>query len=123
MAPLYNSGGVTYPLNMNDFPSTSDDETLALIDLRAILDWLATPPAATAEDELAPLHAHLTALREIQTAAHQRHKVLDLLYSRAHGVVQRLLPDLTGVSLPLSRRTRHTVRGMQDLLLMSPKTI
>ncbi|MBK8524751.1 MAG: hypothetical protein IPL58_12070 [Betaproteobacteria bacterium] len=102
---------------MNDFPSTSDDETLALIDLRAILDWLATPPAAKAEDELAPLHAHLTALREIQTAAHQRHKVLDLLYSRAHGVVQRLLPDLTGVSLPLSRRIRHTVRGMQDLLL------
>ncbi|MDQ5959409.1 MAG: cyclic-di-GMP-binding protein, partial [Pseudomonadota bacterium] len=42
---------------MNDFPSTSDDETLALIDLRAILDWLATPPAAKAEDELAPLHA------------------------------------------------------------------
>jgi hypothetical protein len=102
---------------MNDFPATSDDETLALIDLRAILDWLATPPAAKAEEELAPLHAHLTALREAQTAPHQRHKVLDLLYTRAHGVVQQLLPDLTSVSLPLSRRIRHTVRGMQDLLL------
>lgn len=103
---------------MNDFLSPADDDTLALIDLRAILDWLATPASIKAEDELAPLHAHLTALRETRTAAHQRHKVLDLLYTRAHGVVQRLLPDLTSVSLPLSRRTRHTVRGMQDLLLM-----
>lgn len=103
---------------MSNFFITSDDDTLALIDLRAILDWLATPPATHAEDELPPLHAHLTALRETTTAAHQRHKVLDLLYTRAHGVVQRLLPDLTGVSLPLTRRTRQTVRGMQDLLLM-----
>lgn len=103
---------------MNDFSPTTDDDTLALIDLRAILDWLATPSAVRAEEELAPLHMHLTALRETPTPAHQRHKVLDLLYTRAHGIVQRLLPDLTGVSLPLSRKTRHTVRGMQDLLLM-----
>jgi hypothetical protein len=103
---------------MNDFLPSADDDALALIDLRAILDWLATPSAAHAEEELAPLHMHLTALRETQTPAHQRHKVLDLLYTRAHGIVQRLLPELTGVSLPLSRKTRHTVRGMQDLLLM-----
>ena len=94
------------------------DNELALIDIRAILDWLATPAARQPEDELAPLHAHLIALREANTAAHQRHKILDLLYARAHDVVQRLLPDLTGVSLPLSRRTRQTVRGMQDVLLM-----
>jgi len=94
------------------------EDELALIDLRAILDWLATPAARQPEDELAPLHAHLTALRETRTAAHQRHKVLDLLYTRTHSVVQKLLPDLTGVSLPLSRRTRQTVRGMQDVLLM-----
>lgn len=102
---------------MNDsrFP---EDDTLSMIDLRAILDWLATPPAAQAEDELQPLHTHLTALRDTTTTAHQRHKVLDLLYARAHSVVQRLLPDITGVSLPLSRRIRHTVRGMQTLLLM-----
>ncbi len=98
-------------------PALKDDE-LALIDLRAILDWLATPIARQPEDELAPLHAHLTALRDTSTTAHQRHKVLDLLYTRAHGIVQRLVPDLTGVSLPLSRRTRQTVRGMQDVLLM-----
>ena len=97
--------------------SLKDDE-LALIDLKAILEWLATPAARHPEDELAPLHAHLTALRETATAAHQRHKVLDLLYTRAHGTVQRLIPDLTGVSLPLSRKTRQTVRGMQDVLLM-----
>jgi hypothetical protein len=45
------------------------DDELALIDLKAILEWLATPAARHPEDELAPLHAHLTALRETTTAA------------------------------------------------------
>lgn len=103
---------------MNNPNPVSDNDTLTLIDLRAILEWLATPPAPRAEDELAPLHTHLTALRGTPTAAHQRHKVLDLLYTRAHGVIQRLLPELADASLPLSRRTRQTVRGMQELLLM-----
>lgn len=103
---------------MTDNETAIASDELAMIDLRAILDWLATPVARHPEDELAPLHTHLTALRETATAAHQRHKVLDLLYTRAHGVVQQLLPELTGVSLPLSRRTRQTVRGMQDVLLM-----
>lgn len=102
----------------NSPASITDGDALALIDIHSILEWLATPPAPRAEDELAPLHTHLTVLRNAQTAPHQRHKVLDLLYARAHGVVEKLLPELTGVSLPLSRRTRHTVRGMQDVLLM-----
>ncbi|MBI2306021.1 MAG: hypothetical protein HYU78_01835 [Rhodocyclales bacterium] len=102
---------------MNDF-RINDDDALTLIDLRAILDWLATPPSVQAEDELAPLHKHLTALRDTRTAAHQRHKVLDLLYDRTQRIVTRLLPDLVGVALPLSRRVRHTVRGMQGVLLM-----
>ncbi len=92
------------------------DDEIAQIDLKAILDWLATPICREPEDELSPLHAHLTALRETRTTAHQRHKILDLLYARIHIVVQSLLPGLKGVSLPLSRRTRQTVRGMQDLL-------
>lgn len=96
----------------------SDDEALALIDLKAILDWLATPVAAEPKDELAPLHAHLTALRETQTAAHQRHKVFDLLYARAYSAIVRLVPELKESTLPLSRRTRQTVRGMQDILRM-----
>ncbi|MCP5269287.1 MAG: hypothetical protein H6943_09645 [Zoogloeaceae bacterium] len=93
-------------------------EELASIDLKATLDWLATAPAIQTADELPPLHSHLSALRDTKAAAHQQHEVLDQLYARIHGVVQRLLPELKGVSLPLSRRTRHTVRGMQDLLLM-----
>ena len=95
--------------------SLKDDE-LALIDLKAILEWLATPPPAIPRTSSRPC-THLTALRETATAAHQRHKVLDLLYTRAHGTVQRLIPDLTGVSCR-SRKTRQTVRGMQDVLLM-----
>lgn len=102
---------------MSTPPPSRDDDSLAQIDLRAILDWLATPPAARPEDELAPLHTHLTALRDARTTAHRRHEVLDMLYVRAHAAISRLLPELIDVSLPLSRRTRHTVRGMQELLL------
>jgi hypothetical protein len=115
---LYNGLSHFLRSKMNDPKPVSDDDALTLIDLRSILDWLATPQAARAEDELAPLHTHLTALRGTQTAAHQRHKVLDLLYTRAHGTVGRLLPELACASLPLSRRTRQTVRGTQELLLM-----
>lgn len=107
-----------FPSHSSPTLPTLDDETLAHIDIRAILDWLATPPSPRPEDELEPLHRHLTALRNVQTAPHQRHKVLDLLYARAHSTVERLLPALTGLSLPLSRKTRQTVRGVQDLLLM-----
>lgn len=94
------------------------DEELAMIDIKAILDWLATPVSIRPEDELAPLFTHLTALRETTTTANQRHKVLDLLYGRVRGAVERLLPELVGVSLPLSRRTRQLVRGMQNILQM-----
>ena len=92
-----------------------DDDSLAQIDLRAILDWLAAPPAAP-EDELAPLHTHLTALRDARTTAHRRHEVLDMLYVRAH-------PRSAGCCradrcfAALSRRTRPRSEGMQELLL------
>lgn len=102
---------------MNDALLT-DDDILALIDLRATLAWLATPPPAQAEEDLAPLHAHLTAVRDTRTAPVQRRKVLDMLDARAKAAVRRLLPEIVGVSLPLSRRSRQTVRGMQTLLLM-----
>lgn len=101
---------------MND-TLAANDSALALIDLQAIQNWLDTPPAALAEDELAPLHAHLTALREAGTAVRQHHLVLNRLHDRAHAAVRRLLPELIGVTLPLSRRVRHTVRGVQGVLL------
>lgn len=102
-------------MNNNRLP---EDDALAVIDLHATLDWLATPPATEAEDDLAPLHTHLAALRETPAATAQRQRVLDLLYARTIATVRRLLPELSGVALPLSRRVRHTVRGMQTLLLM-----
>jgi cyclic-di-GMP-binding protein len=102
---------------MNDPRSPTADDTLASIELRSIHDWLATPPAAQAEDELAPLHAHLATLREMPAPAHRRQEALDLLHARARDTIARLLPELAGTSLPLPRRTRQTVRAMQELLL------
>lgn len=101
---------------MND-TLAANDTALTLIDLQAIHDWLATPPAPQAEDELAPLHAHLTALGEAHASADLCRTVLDRLHDRAHAVLNRLQPQLIGVALPLSRRIRHTVRGMQGVLL------
>ncbi|HEX5804066.1 MAG TPA: hypothetical protein VFY24_13655 [Azospira sp.] len=101
---------------MND-TLAANDTALTLIDLQAIRDWLATPPAPQAEDELAPLHAHLTALGEARASAELCHTVLDQLHDRTQATWQRLQPQLIGVILPLSRRIRHTVRGLQGVLL------
>lgn len=101
---------------MND-SRTTDDDRLALIDMQAIHDWLAAPQPAQAEDQLAPLHAHLAALRDLRTDAGQRETLLDLLGARIRHVIDRLMPGLVGVTLPLSRRTRHTVRSLQGMLL------
>lgn len=91
---------------------------LPLIDLRATLAWLSSPPATQAEDDLAPLYAHLSALHEGAGTGGQHHKILELLHSRAQHAIQRLLPTLVGASLPLARDIRQTVRSMQGILLL-----
>lgn len=101
---------------MND-SRTTDDDRLALIDMQAIHEWLAAPQPAQAAEQLAPLHVHLAALRELRIDAAQHETLLELLGERIRHVVERLMPDLVGVTLPLSRRTRHTVRSLQGILL------
>lgn len=103
---------------MNNDPSPIDTGLSAPTDLRATLAWLAAAPPLHAEDDLAPLHAHLTALRGAQAAPAQRRRLLDLLDARGKATARRLQPEIVGVSLPLSRRSRHIVRSLQALLLM-----
>lgn len=99
------------------------DDTLPLDDafasgsgLRALTEWLRAPASADAGDELPPLRTHLLALREASLAAPQRQRLLDLLHARARAAIVRLLPELEEVVLPLPRRLRQRVRGMQDVL-------
>lgn len=112
----YNHVGFRTTKTMNN--AQTNTREFPLLDLRTTLDWLSSPPAMQAEDDLAPLHAHLTALHNAAGARWQRHKILDLLYSRARHTIQRLLPTLVGASLPLARDIRQTVRSMQSILLL-----
>lgn len=85
-------------------------------DLRSIFAWLATPPAARIDDDLSALRAHLTALRDAVGTPQERAHALDSLYTRCMALAEKLTPSLSAVELPVPRRTRQTVRGMQSAL-------
>jgi len=99
-------------------PNSAEAAALAQAGMRAILEWLDSPPSRYASDELMPLRTHLAALRETPVTAHQRAGALDRLYTRGIVVVATLLPTLTSLALPVPRKTRLTVRSMQDVLQM-----
>lgn len=85
-------------------------------DLQAVFAWLATPPAARADDDLPLLRAHLAALRDTAGSPQERAHALNLLYARCIALVEQLTPSLSAVELPVPRRTRQTVRGTQAAL-------
>lgn len=97
-------------------PDSQEAAALAQAGMRAIFEWLDSPPARQAAEELSPLRIHLVALRETQATPHQRADALDRLYARGITVVAGLLPALADVALPVPRKTRLMVRSMQDLL-------
>ncbi|MDX9706447.1 MAG: hypothetical protein RBT86_02590 [Azospira sp.] len=84
--------------------------------LNALLAWLAAPPAQP-EDDLAPLLDHLATLRAASVPSRQRRRLLALLGLRSKIALRGLHTEIAGISLPLSRRSRHIVRGLQNLLL------
>ncbi|MFT3847803.1 MAG: hypothetical protein QM739_03750 [Propionivibrio sp.] len=85
--------------------------------LDTVLGWLDKQPAQLgATDELATLLNHLMILQR-HPADHQR--TLDALagiYSRSIAHVEKLLPSLVALSLPMPRKLRLSIRGLQDLL-------
>jgi hypothetical protein len=97
-------------------PDDAEAAALAQAGIRAIFEWLATPPPLQPTDDLTPLRTHLAALREMPAPAHQRAGALEQLYTRSISVVDKLIPTFKNVALPIPRKTRHIVRGMQDLL-------
>lgn len=97
-------------------PDSEEAAALALAGMRSIFEWLATPPAARPTDDLVPLRRHLVALRETATTAAQRDGALGLLYMRSMAVIERIMPPLIEVELPVPRKTRQLVRGALELL-------
>lgn len=85
---------------------------------RTIIDWLASPLDAALSNELVSLRSHLLALRNMPLTFQQYSEVLDRLYVRSITVLTGLLPELTGLPLPLPRKARQLVRNLQDLLRM-----
>lgn len=84
--------------------------------IRTITQWLESPMAPLPADELPSLRAHVKALGEVGGTAKQRAYALDGLYKRSSTVLERLLPELTDLALPIPRKTRRLVRSVLDLL-------
>lgn len=71
-----------------------------------ILDWLANPPPALADEHLAALRDQLLQL-PIDADASQFQRLLDLLFVRLQKLAAELQSSLAGAPLPLSRETRQ----------------
>ena len=92
-----------------------------------IFAWLNTPPLLNAIDELTHLSTNLTSLRESKVTPKQHASALGRLFTRSISITKTLLPSLSSVSLPISRKNRQLIRHLQDLLqalandLLSPQ--
>jgi len=95
---------------------SNETSALSPAGLPGAFAWLDKPRPLDTADELTPLRGLLSALRASQVEPEQRAAVLDRLYARSMSVVTTLLPSLTTVSFPVSRKTRQLIRGLQDLL-------
>lgn len=93
-----------------------DTATRSPAGIHAIQNWLSTPVPTNCIDELAALHQHLLTLRECHISPQQHFAVLDGLYIRGMSTVEAQLPALSGILLPLTRKTRQLVRHLQDYL-------
>ncbi|WP_300454962.1 hypothetical protein [Accumulibacter sp.] len=103
-----------YTSSANDADGTATGHS----GIRTILQWLAEPPAPQPADELPSLRANLKALQDVGGTLPQRARALEGLYLRSCSVVDRLLPLLHDLSLPVPSKTRRIVRSVLDLLQM-----
>lgn len=84
--------------------------------VKPILEWLALAHGQTGLDDALGLQRQLLNLRGTPVPTAQRLKLLDLLYGHASKITLAQLPALREVTLPISRRTRQSVRVTQELL-------
>ena len=102
------------PLNATD----TDGATASYSGIRTILQWLDEPLAPQPADELPVLRANLKAWREVGGTPAQRARALDGLYARSSAVVEKVLPLLADLNLPVPAKTRRITRSLVDLLQM-----
>jgi hypothetical protein len=84
--------------------------------IRGILEWLAMAHDRQGGDDADQLYRQLLKLRDTPLPISQRIKLLDLLHAHAERVVMAELPSFQEISLPVSRKVRHRVRVLIDLL-------
>ena len=84
--------------------------------IRSILEWLAMAHDRQGSDDADQLYQQLLKLRDTPLPISQRIKLLDLLHAHAERVVMAELPGFQEISLPVSRKLRHRVRVLIDLL-------
>ena len=83
---------------------------------KSILEWLAVAHGRTGSGDAEEIHQQLLVLRESATSAAERTKLLDLLFKHVDRVVSAELPRLHEVRLPVSRKFRHRIGIIQELL-------
>lgn len=84
--------------------------------IKGILAWLALAHGRTGAEDADQLYRQLLLLRDTPVPCPQRLKLLDLLYGQAQRITKAELPRLNEISLPISRKLRHRVRTLLDIL-------
>lgn len=110
---------ILYPDEINyNFLSMSDDSPHDVAEQKAkvLLEWLATTQGDASRDDVDTLRGHLLGLRTTPLPPARHLQVLDFIYEHVVKIVALALPALHDVSLPISRKARHEVRKVQQLL-------
>lgn len=102
--------------NSDLYPAGSDTSDNSHEIMRAISAWMDAPPPLTRTEQLESLRKHLATIHSSRCASAQQAEALDLIYTRSASVVNKLLPSLIGIPLPIPRKTRQLIRNMQRLL-------
>ncbi|HLO63893.1 MAG TPA: hypothetical protein VK165_13120, partial [Azonexus sp.] len=93
-------------------PSAANPES----SIKGILAWLALAHGRTGSEDADQLYRQLLLLRDTPVPCPQRVKLLDLLYGQAQRITKAEIPRLNDISLPISRKLRHRVRTVLDIL-------
>jgi cyclic-di-GMP-binding protein len=86
--------------------------------IASIEKWLATPSQAAPNEDLETLRTYLQAITESRPPTAALSRVIEALHARAQSTIEAIAPKLNTVRLPISTRTRSTVRTMEDVLDM-----
>ena len=84
--------------------------------VRPIIEWLSAVQGEAAPENVATLRSHLLTLRQAGLPPERHLQLLGFIYDHSIKVVSTILPSLHDIALPVSRKMRQQIRGVQDLL-------